>query len=244
MIEKGIPIHAKDRVFILTGAGISAESGLATFRDANGLWHGHHPEEVATPEAWARDPGMVWEFYSDRRRRAAQAEPNPAHMALAELERQLGERLFLCTQNVDNLHEKAGSQGVVHMHGELFQSRCESCDRAPFADDRTYSGIEQIPHCSCGGRIRPHVCWFGEMPYDLDLIMGQLEQCTVFVTIGSSGLVQPAASFALWAGRKTPQSRSRCYYIGVEQPANSSLFDDVLLGKAAKLVPPLFGGGV
>jgi NAD-dependent deacetylase len=239
--EKRISIHAQDKVFILTGAGISAESGLATFRDANGLWHGHRPEDVATPEAWAQDAGMVWEFYSDRRRRAAEVEPNPAHLALADLEQQLGDHLFLCTQNVDNLHEKAGSQGVVHMHGQLFQSRCEFCDRAPFNDGRTYFEVAHIPRCACGGRIRPHVCWFGEMPYDLDLIMERLEHCTVFATIGSSGLVQPAATFPMWAGRKTARGRSRCYYVGLEQPANVSLFDEVFLGKAATLVPEVFG---
>jgi NAD-dependent deacetylase len=235
--EKGIPIRPEDRIFVLTGAGISAESGLATFRDANGLWHGHRPEDVATPEAWAQDPAMVWSFYSERRRLASEAMPNAAHEALARLEERLGDRIFVCTQNVDNLHEMAGSRAVVHMHGQLFQSRCESCDRPPFNDGRAYLEAEQIPRCPCGARIRPHVCWFGEMPYDLNKIMPQLERCTIFISIGSSGFVQPAASFPLWAGQKSPQNRAHCYYIGLEQPANSSLFQDVLLGKAATLVP-------
>ncbi len=118
-----IVIGAEDRVFVLTGAGISAESGLATFRASDGLWSGHPVEQVATPEGWEADPSLVWRFYSQRRRDAAAASPNPAHLALAKLESQLGDRFFLCTQNVDDLHERAGSRNLVHMHGELFLSR-------------------------------------------------------------------------------------------------------------------------
>ena len=118
-------IGPEDRVFVLTGAGVSAESGLKTFRDQGGLWEGYRVDEVATPEAWEDDPARVWRFYSERRRHAREAEPNAAHIALAELEERLGERFFLCTQNVDNLHERAGSRRMVHMHGELFVSRCE-----------------------------------------------------------------------------------------------------------------------
>src|SRR5215831_17435656 len=124
-----------DRLFVLTGAGVSAESGIPTFRSAGGLWRNYRIEEVASPVAWRRDPRLVWNFYSMRRRVAAEAKPHAGHVALAELERQLGDRLFLCTQNVDDLHEQAGSQRVVHMHGELFKSRCDSCMKAPF-DDR------------------------------------------------------------------------------------------------------------
>ena len=120
-----ISITAQDRVFVLTGAGISAESGLPTFRASDGLWAGHRVEEVCTPEAWKRNPALVWEFYSKRRADGAKAEPNPAHVALAELEARLGERFFLCTQNVDDLHERAGSVRLVHMHGELAMARCE-----------------------------------------------------------------------------------------------------------------------
>ena len=236
-LEKNIVIRPDDQVFVLTGAGISAESGLPTFRDANGLWRGRRPEEVATPEAWAQDAALVWAFYSERRAKAAQVKPNPAHLALADLGQRLGERFFLCTQNVDNLHEQAGSQGVVHMHGQLFQSRCERCDRQPFPDDRSYFSAAEIARCECGGRIRPHICWFGEMPFDLDLIFARLARCTVFVAIGSSGVVQPAASFPAWAGQHTPQAGARCYYIGLERPENAMYFDEVFLGKAASLVP-------
>ncbi len=140
-------IGSTDRVFVLTGAGISAESGISTFRDAGGLWEKYRFEEVASPEGWAAHPADVWRFYAQRRAQAAGCEPNPAHRALAALERALGERLFLCTQNVDDLHEKGGSTRVHHMHGELFKSRCEACARPPFEDRVAH---EAIPRCACG----------------------------------------------------------------------------------------------
>src|ERR1039458_7492101 len=163
-----ISIAPEDRVFVLTGAGISAESGLPTFRASDGLWAGHRIEDVCTPEAWQRNPGLVWEFYSGRRADGAKAEPNPAHFALAELERKLGERFFLCTQNVDNLHERAGSRNLVHIHGELFESRCDHCSREPFADTRLYESKAKLPRCECGGRIRPNIVWFGEVPFQME----------------------------------------------------------------------------
>ena len=129
-----VRVSNNDRIFVLTGAGVSAESGIPTFRGVGGLWRNYRIEEVASPSAWRRDPRLVWEFYSMRRRVAREAEPNPAHLDLAKLEQRIGDRLFLCTQNVDNLHEQAGARRVVHMHGELFKSRCDSCNRAPFAD--------------------------------------------------------------------------------------------------------------
>ena len=140
-----LAISPTDRLFVLTGAGVSAESGIPTFRGVGGLWRNHRIEEVASPEAWQRDPRLVWEFYSMRRRVAAAAKPNPAHFALAKLEERLGERLFLCTQNVDNLHEQAGSKRVVHMHGELFKSRCDSCERHPFEHTQTFEPPFEIP---------------------------------------------------------------------------------------------------
>jgi NAD-dependent deacetylase len=238
---QSIEIRPSDSVFALTGAGISAESGIPTFRDPGGLWQGFRPEHVATPEAWHHSPEMVWQFYSARRRKAAECRPNPAHFALAELEKQLGNRLFVCTQNVDNLHEQAGSQHVVHMHGELFKSRCErDCGEPPFSDDRSYETLSDIPRCVCGGRVRPHVCWFGEMPYDLDEIFEKLENCTVFVTIGSSGTVEPAATFPFWAGQQTHGGRARSYYVGAEEPANALYFDECFIGKAGDVLPDLF----
>ncbi len=232
-----ISIAPTDRIFILTGAGISAESGIPTFRDLGGVWSKWKPEEVATPGAFAANPKLVWEFYGARRQNAAGVEPNAAHYALARLEEKLGERLLVCTQNVDPLHELAGSRRVIHMHGELMKSRCERCQRPPFHDETAY---EEVPRCECGGRIRPHVCWFGEMPYEMDDIYAALDVCDVFVTIGSSGTVHPAASFALSAGQNTRAGRARRYYIGAEEPANSMFFDEVFIGKAGELVPKLF----
>lgn len=230
-----ISIARDDRIFILTGSGISAESGIPTFRGSGGLWRNHRVEEVASPHAWARDPVMVWEFYSMRRRVAAAARPNPAHLALAALERNIGDRLFLCTQNVDNLHEQAGSQLVVHMHGELFKSRCDNCRRTPFADAACYEPPTEIPRCDCGGRIRPHICWFGEVPYEMDRIFAALYRCTVFAAIGTSGVVEPAASFIAHV-----RHRARSYYVGPERPANAGVFDECFLAEAGKILPNLF----
>ena len=165
-----LAISPTDRIVVLTGAGVSAESGIPTFRGVGGLWRNHRIEEVASPHAWRRDPRLVWEFYSIRRCVAAVAKPNPAHFALASLERKLQDRLFHCTQNVDDLHEQAGAKHVLHMHGELFKSRCDSCSRAPFQDRNTYDPPAEPPRCECAGRIRPHICWFGEVPFELDRI--------------------------------------------------------------------------
>jgi len=230
-----IRIATDDRVFILTGSGVSAESGIPTFRGSGGLWRNYRVEEVASPYAWVRDPALVWDFYSMRRRVAAGAKPNPAHLALADLERKLGDRLFLCTQNVDNLHEQAGSQRVLHMHGELFKSRCDTCHRPPFPDDSCYEQPAEIPHCPCGGRIRPHICWFGEVPYDLDRIFAALGECTIFAAIGTSGVVEPAASFVAHV-----RGRARTYYVGPERPANAAVFDQCFEGEAGRILPQLF----
>lgn len=230
-----LKLSSADRVFILTGAGISAESGIPTFRGVDGLWRNYPIEEVASPHAWRRDPQLVWEFYSMRRRVAAAAKPNAAHFALARLEHPLADRLFICTQNVDNLHEQAGSGKVIHMHGELFKSRCDSCSRLPFEDSATYDPPAEIPRCSCGGRIRPHICWFGEVPFEMDRIYTRLSESTVFVAIGTSGQVEPAASFAANAA-----PRARTVYVGAERPANAFSFSDICLGPAGQVVPSLF----
>jgi NAD-dependent deacetylase len=232
------PLTSSDRLFVLTGAGISAESGLPTFRGAGGIWRGYRAQDVATPQAFAADPEMVWQFYSERRKRHSTVGPNPAHFALAELERRLGDRLFLCTQNVDSLHEQAGSGRVVHMHGRIMQSRCsrEGCALEPFDDTRGYPSRADIPACErCGAMIRPHVCWFGEVPYKMDRIFAELDACTVLMTIGSSGVVEPAASFVRLARRH----RAKTIYIGLEEPENRDWFDEVVLGKAGEVLPPL-----
>jgi NAD-dependent deacetylase len=227
------------RVFVLTGAGISAESGIRTFRDANGLWGQYRFEEVASPQGWAADPAVVWRFYAERRAQAATCQPNAAHLALADLERQLGERLFLCTQNVDDLHEKAGHEQLVHMHGELMKSRCESCSRAPFDDAAAHPAV---PRCACGARVRPHIVWFGEVPFELDRIARELDSCDVFVTIGSSGAVYPAAGFvsAVRARSRRGGVPVRTVYVGPEEPDNAPMFDECRLGRAGDVVPALF----
>jgi len=212
----------KDRLFVLTGAGISAESGLATFRGSGGLWNGHRVEDVATPEAWDGDPALVWRFYSMRRRGALAAQPNAAHLALAKIEAQLAENFFLCTQNVDDLHERAGSHRIHHMHGTLFQSRCVRCERGcptqPFPDQSFYEAESDLdlPACaSCGQPIRPHIVWFGEIPLDMDLIYRELDRATTLLVVGTSGSVYPAAGLV----RIANQRRIRTLYVGPEAPS-------------------------
>jgi NAD-dependent deacetylase len=225
-------IEPSDEVFVLTGAGISAESGIRTFRDAGGLWESYRFEEVASPEGWAAHPDVVWRFYAQRRAQAVGCTPNAAHRALAALEQSIGARLFLSTQNVDDLHEKAGSRRVHHMHGELFRSRCEKCSRAPFEDRVAH---ETIPRCPCGARIRPHIVWFGEVPFGMEAIAEALDRCTLFVTVGSSGAVYPAAGFVA-----AVRGRARAVYVGPERPDNADAFDECRLGKAGDILPTLF----
>src|SRR5947209_2343921 len=215
-----IDLRPNQRVFVLTGAGVSAESGVPTFRDAGGLWEQHRVEDVATPEGFERAPELVWRFYSERRKKAATVQPNAAHLALARLAEAIGDDLFLCTQNVDALHEKGGSPQVHHMHGELLKTRCEACDRPPFADEQAYA---DVPGCACGGQLRPHVVWFGEMPFGMDEIFSRLSDCDLFVTIGSSGAVYPAAGFV---SHLRTLGRARCIYVGLEKPDNAHSFDE------------------
>ena len=228
-------ISPTDHVFILAGAGASAESGIPTFRSAGGLWRNYRVEEVASLDAWQRDPRLVWEFYSMRRRIAGQAQPNAAHFALAKLEERIGDRLFLCTQNVDNLHEQSGSRRVIHMHGELFKSHCDRCRRSPFQDASTYEPPAELPRCECGGGIRPHICWFGEIPFEMDKIFTALDECSMFVAIGTSGVVEPAASFVA-----SVRGRALTAYVGPEEPTNAPAFDECYTGKAGVLLPKLF----
>ena len=232
-----ISISPTDRVFILTGAGISAESGLPTFRASDGLWAGHAIEDVCTPEAWARNPALVWEFYAQRRADGAKAQPNPAHFALAELEQQLGDRFFLCTQNVDGLHERAGSRRLIHMHGELAKSRCgDECGQPPIEDRIVYKSLSEVGRCSCGARLRPHIVFFGEVPLEMSRIQREIAQATLMVVIGTSGSVYPAANFVNWAR----QAGARTVYIGPERPLNASAFTTVVEGKAGQVLPGLF----
>ncbi len=232
-----IAISKNDCVFVLTGAGISAESGLPTFRASDGLWAGHRVEDVCTPEALEMNPALVWQFYSERRAQGATAEPNPAHVALAELEAKLGDRFFLCTQNVDDLHERAGSKRLVHMHGELAKSRCEDeCGQPPVEDHRVYKSLDEVGRCVCGARLRPHIVFFGEIPLEMDRIQREIDRATLMVVVGTSGSVYPAANFVNWARR----GGARTVYVGPEPPLNAQAFTNVVEGKAGVVLPGLF----
>jgi len=224
-------------VFVLTGAGISAGSGLGTFRDkkGEGIWAKFDPMKLATPEAFARDPESVLTFYDLRRRNLLNAKPNAAHFALARLEGALperGGRLTLVTQNIDDLHERAGSARVIHMHGELLKARCGVCDAIrPWLDDLSFS--HTCPDCGRAGALRPHVVWFGEMPLGLDLIDRALRMADLFVAMGTSGAVYPAAGFVAEArgyGLRTCE-------INLEAADNAELFDEQRLGPASETVP-------
>ena len=219
-------------IVVLTGAGISAESGLATFRGADGLWEGHRVEDVATPEAFRRDPALVQAFYDARRRRLGEVEPNPAHQALARLDADWPGELLIVTQNVDDLHERAGARRLLHMHGELKSAWCLACDsRMPWADE-----LSSGPPClGCGeaGRLRPDIVWFGEMPYEMERIDRALLDADLFVSIGTSGAVYPAAGFvqtARYAGARTLE-------INLEPSLGSVYFEEARTGPAGELVP-------
>jgi NAD-dependent deacetylase len=220
------------KIVVLTGAGISAESGVPTFRGSDGLWEGHRVEEVATPEGFARDPQLVHAFYNGRRRKLLGVEPNAAHRALARLGRTRGVELTLVTQNIDDLHERAGSEDVLHLHGELLKARCNDCGAVtPCRDDLSRASICPV----CGGIdcLRPHVVWFGEMPFGLDEIAAAISSADRFVAIGTSGRVYPAASFVSWArdgGVPTLE-------MNLEESAASGIFHESRRGRAGELVP-------
>ena len=224
-------------IVILTGAGISAESGMGTFRDSSGtgLWSRFDPMKLATPQAFARDPETVQEFYNRRRRNAIEAEPNAAHMALARLQADLdarGGRLTLVTQNIDDLHERAGAHDVLHMHGELLKVRCTACHHVS-ARREDVTPRDLCPVCHTLGYLRPHVVWFGEMPFHLDEIAEAIEHADLFVAIGTSGSVYPAAGFVSEArdlGIRTAE-------INLEPSDNAAAFDERLYGPASHVVP-------
>jgi NAD-dependent deacetylase len=219
-------------IVILTGAGVSAESGLATFRGADGLWEGHRVEDVATPEAFARDPELVHAFYDARRARLGTVEPNAAHKALARLDAEWPGELVLVTQNVDDLHERAGSNRLIHMHGELTSGWCLACNEH-FAWGGPMGVAAECPACSTNGMVRPDIVWFGEMPYEMDRIDNALRACDLFVSIGTSGAVYPAAGFvqtARYCGAHTLE-------MNLEPSLGSYLFDESRVGPAGQLVP-------
>lgn len=220
-------------IVILTGAGISRESGLTTFRDADGVWAKVRVEEVATPEAFERDPARVQAFYNARRAQLGDpaVAPNAAHLALARLERDWSGEVLLVTQNVDDLHERAGSRNVLHMHGELGKARCLACGAvSPWATD--IGPASACPACGAAGRLRPHVVWFGEMPMEMDRIHEALGRCGLFVSIGTSGRVYPAAGFVAEV-----RGRARTVELNLEPSDGASLFDEAIHGPATQVVP-------
>lgn len=235
------PIDARTWLLVLTGAGISAESGLSTFRGGGGLWDGQRVEDVATPDAFRRDPALVWHFYSERRAAAAAASPNAAHRALAELEDLLGDRFLLVTQNVDGLHARAGSRRLVEIHGSLWRTKCSACRLPPFSDEAfpIEPPLPRCPRCEAGGRtalLRPDIVWFGE-PLDpglqgrvIDFIRAAhaSSERFVFLAVGTSGQVYPAAAYvdaAKAGGAET-------WLANLEEPANVASFDRRFIGPA------------
>jgi NAD-dependent deacetylase len=223
------------RIFILTGAGISAESGLKTFRDNDGLWENHRVEEVATPEAFARDPVLVHRFYNLRRAALADVVSNSAHIALARLQSALSDHggvLTLVTQNVDDLHERGGASSVIHMHGELARALCSACGfRWDATGDLTIDS--PCPACKTVGGPRPDIVWFGEMPYHMDRIETELSRADLFVSIGTSGAVYPAAGFVQAARERGIETLE----LNMEPSLGSTYFDAARHGPAGTVVP-------
>ncbi len=219
-------------IVILTGAGISAESGLSTFRDIGGVWQRFDYRDVATPEGYARNPGLVHDFYNRRRRKMKTVQPNAAHHALARLDGAFKGDFLLVTQNVDDLHESAGARRLVHMHGELAGALCEACGlRHRWTADMSVNS--KCPACDSVGRLRPDVVWFGEMPYHMEQIYAALGRCDLFVAIGTSGNVYPAAQFV----EEVALAGARTVELNLEPSENHALFDETVQGPATQIVP-------
>ncbi|MEM9110444.1 MAG: Sir2 family NAD+-dependent deacetylase [Planctomycetota bacterium] len=222
-------------IVILTGAGISAESGVRTFRDNDGLWENHRVEEVATPEGFARDPGLVQRFYNERRAQLHMVEPNPAHLALARLEQELRGEVHIVTQNVDDLHERAGSQNVIHMHGELRKVRCTSCHQV-FEWDEDCTQESVCSACDAVPALRPNIVWFGEMPFDMHRIRDKLIRCDLFISIGTSGNVYPAAGFV---AEVRDAGQAHTIEVNLEPSEGTGYFAEHRHGPAGERVPEL-----
>ncbi|MFT5574116.1 MAG: NAD-dependent deacetylase [Cryomorphaceae bacterium] len=221
-------------IVVLTGAGISAESGIKTFRASDGLWEEHRIEDVATPEAFERDPKLVQHFYNLRRQPLLdnEVEPNPAHTALVDLEQSFSGEFLLVTQNIDNLHERAGSQKVRHMHGEILKMRCARSQQI-FACKRAIAVSDECDCCKEAGNLRPHIVWFGEMPLFMEEIYQALESCDLFIAIGTSGNVYPAAGFVQMANR----AGAKTLEINLEASSVANEFDLAVYGKAGEVLP-------
>lgn len=221
-----------DSIVVLTGAGVSADSGVATFRGPDGLWEGHRVQDVATPQAFRRDPALVHAFYDARRAKLRTVQPNPAHHALARLDAEWSGELLIITQNVDDLHERAGAKRLLHMHGELKKGWCLACDqRFPWTEPM--GEVAFCPACGTQGSVRPDIVWFGEMPYDMDRIEAALMTADLFVSVGTSGAVYPAAGFVQTARYRG----AHCLEINLDPSQGSIFFHETRLGRAADLVP-------
>lgn len=218
-------------IVILTGAGISAESGIATFRDSGGLWAEHRVEDVATPEGYAANPKLVLDFYNERRRQLKDARPNAAHYALSELERRFNGSVWIITQNVDDLHERAGSRNLIHMHGELLKVCCTKCG-ALFHTEADITLESVCGKCHHKGSLRPDIVWFGEMPKSMDIIEELLLNADMFISIGTSGSVYPAAGFV-----SAVSKNARTIELNLEKSYGASNFKEHIYGKASVIVP-------
>jgi len=251
-------LRSSRKITVLTGAGVSAESGIATFRRAGGFWRRYQAQDLASPEAWARDPGLVWEFYNHRRTASCNAMPNPAHRAIATLEarwRKAGGTFTLLTQNIDDLHEQAGSQSIVHLHGSIWHVRCVACGEVtpnrniPITPAFAGSGSPDpafrarhfaetdLPHCACGGVLRPHVVWFGEALESKHLIAAAdaVNGCDVMLVVGTSAVVHPAAGFVTLAKRHGTNIAE----VNIEASAVNDVCDWFFEGKAGDMLPLL-----
>ncbi len=227
---------SQKRIVVLTGAGVSAESGVRTFRDNNGLWEDHAVEDVATPGAWRRDAGLVWRFYQARRRQLLKVKPNDAHIALARLQAN-AEHFTLITQNVDDLHERGGCTEVLHMHGQLRTLRCEASGQSEVRMDGL-DLTDEFLTCTCceePSRLRPDIVWFGEVPMKMADIYDAVEACDLFIVVGSSGHVYPAANLVHSAN----QNGAHTVLVNLEHPINSEAFKEVHIGKAGEILPAL-----
>ena len=224
-------------IVVLTGAGISAESGIKTFRAADGLWENHPVEEIATPEGLERNPPLVYEFYNQRRRQILSKEikPNPAHTALAKFEHEFDGTFLLITQNIDNLHERAGSENLLHMHGEILKMRCRNSQLVfDIREDLVFDTTCRC--CRSAGNLRPHIVWFGEMPLHMNQINQALQQCDLFVAIGTSGNVYPASGFYQTAKIRSADT------VELNLEPTGSTFDEHKYGQASVVVPAYFEG--
>ncbi len=220
-------------IVILTGAGISAESGLSTFRDNGGLWDNHRIEDVATPEAFEINPAMVQNFYNMRRSQLKDVVPNAAHLAIAELAKKSSGRVTVITQNVDDLHDRVMPEQVIHMHGELKKARCAMTDEV-FTWEGDITAETLCPCCKKAGRLRPHIVWFGEIPLHMDLIAHLLSECDLFISIGTSGTVYPAAGFVHTV---RTHGRAHTVEINLERSGSYTLFHEQIYGKAGEMLP-------